>query len=465
MENFIYLIIILSILVFFFLAFIATKSLLWGFILSFLLFVPMIALAMLMLYYHIIHTFYKDYYIKIINEISKKCDISDIEKDLYNFIYYTDIYTDSDLDYANEKFFDILFTCKEKDQLANSITEITKMIEDIAKGDIFKEYRESNRYRSNNWNTKVKNIVITIFSQTIYDFDQDKKSEKLSYFLEIAALIIVIAKIILIFNTGGWISLIFDFILSCLYYILYYSLCKNYEWAACLNSFWFLDIFLLTIYDATHTELFSSFKIIFFLVFRIIVLIFLGMKMLDYFSKLKFQKINKVNTLTFWKKTDLLTKNPFLWEMILLIIFANICMFASFMYPQISRFNYGDIMTGLNCSYKELHIIVCIYNSISNYFSLPLLQYSDTRIITINLLQNIVAFITHTFLFVKIVQNLFSDNHKFVNEEEMSLALCPECGEKISIKATFCPHCGCPIKAKDSPKQVLRKKKETQKRN
>lgn len=224
----------------------------------------MIALAMLTLYYHIIHTFYKDYYIKIINEISKKCDISDIEKDLYNFIYYTDIYTDSDLDYANEKFFDILFTCKEKDQLANSITEITKMIEDIAKGDIFKEYRESNRYRSNNWNTKVKNIVITIFSQTIYDFDQDKKSEKLSYFLEIAALIIVIAKIILIFNTGGWISLIFDFILSCLYYILYYSLCKNYEWAACLNSFWFLDIFLLTIYDATHTELFSSFKIISF---------------------------------------------------------------------------------------------------------------------------------------------------------------------------------------------------------
>ena len=212
MENFIYLIIVLSILVFFFLAFIATKSLLWGFILSFLLFVPMIALAMLMLYYHIIHTFYKDCYIKIINKISKKYDISDIEKDLYNFIYYTDIYTDSDLDYANEKFFDILFTCKEKDQLVNSITEITKMIEDIAKGDIFKEYRESNRYRSNNWNAKVKNIVITIFLQTIYDFDQDKKSEKLSYFLEIVALLIVISKIILIFNTGGWISLIFDFI-------------------------------------------------------------------------------------------------------------------------------------------------------------------------------------------------------------------------------------------------------------
>lgn len=464
MENFLYLIIILSILVFFFLSFIATKSILWGIILSFLLFVPMIALAILMLYYHIVHTIYRDYYIKIINQISKKYDISDIEKDLYNFIYYTDIYTDSDLDHVNEKFFDILFTCKEKDKLATSISEITKMIEDITNGDIFKEYRENNRYRSNNWNTKVKNMVITIFSQTIYDFDQDEKAEKLSYFLEIVAFIIATIKIILIFKTTGWFSLIFDFILSCFYYILYYSLCKNYEWAACLNSFWFLDIFLLTIYDAAHTELFSSFKIIFFLVFRILILIFIGMKMLDYFSKAKFQKIDKVSTLTFWKKTDLLTKNPFLWEMIFLIIFANICMFASFMYPQISRFNLYDIMTGLNCSYEELRIIVCIYNSISNYFSLPLLQYSDTRIITINLLQNIVTFITHTFLFVKIVQNLFSDNHKFINEEEMSLALCPECGEKISTKATFCPHCGCPIKDNTVQKQILKKKKKTRKR-
>ncbi|MDE7002276.1 MAG: zinc-ribbon domain-containing protein, partial [Lachnospiraceae bacterium] len=161
--------------------------------------------------------------------------------------------------------------------------------------------------------------------------------------------------------------------------------------------------------------------------------------------------------LSLWKRLDLITKNIFLWEMILVNVIANICLFASFMYPQISRLDLTNIITGLNCSYEELDIIVCIYNSVSNYFSLPLLQYSDAKIITINLLQNIVAFFSNTFLFAKIIQILFGDDYKFVNEKEMTLALCPECGEKISTKAIVCPNCGYPIK---EVKTNVKKEKE-----
>lgn len=420
-------------------------------ILFFLLVVIMLVLAILMLYYHFINSIAKGFFTKLIYQISKELNISlsDIDKDIFNFIYFTDIYTISDFDYVNDKFFDILFSCKEKDKIENLNTESINTITNITFNDIIKDFREYNRYKSNNWNTKVKYMLFTIFSRFLYDFKQDEKDQKAEKILNclfIVGLIIIAIKIILIFKTTGWLSLIFDLTLSCLYYILYYSLCKNYEWASTLHSFWLLDIFLLTLYDATHTELFSSFSIIFFLVYRIFLLIFIGLKILDYYSKTKFQKIDRISTLTLWKKIDLTTKNFFLWEMILVNIIANICMFASFMYPQISRFNLNDIMVDLNYSYEELSIIVCIYNSISNYFSLPLLQYSDTRIITINLLQNIVAFITNTFLFVKITQNLFGDDHKFANEEEMSLALCPECGEKISTKAIFCPNCGYPIK-------------------
>lgn len=418
-------------------------------IISFLSLVLIAALSILLFYYHIKNTFLKGSYIKIIYQISKKYNISDIEKDLVYFIFFTDIYTDSDLNYLNDKFFDILYTGIEKDKLDNFDTEITEMIKDFSINDLIKDFQEYNQYRSNNWIAKAYNMLIPIITLIVYTSnpkEKDQKTEKLQNFLLKAGIIIIAIKFILIFLTNGWFTLIFDLILSCLYYFIYYFLCKNYEWASTLHSFWLLDFFLLILYGANHTELFSNFKIIFFLVNRIFILIFIGIKMLDYFCKKKFQKIDDVNTLSLSKKLDLITKNLFLWEMIFVNIIANICMFASFMYPQISRHNFSNIMTGLNCSYKELSIIVCICNSIANYFSLPLLQYSDARIIIINLLQNIAAFMTNTFLFVKITQILFGDDQRFANEKEMSLALCPECGEKISAKAIFCPNCGYFIK-------------------
>lgn len=424
--------------------------------------VLIVALAVLLFYYHIKNTFIKGYYLKIIYQISKKYNISDIEKDLIHFIFFTDIYTNHNLEYFNEKFFDILYTGIEKDKLENFYTEINEMINDLSlsPNDIMKDFQEYNQYRSNNWNPNAYNMLIPIFTLLVYNSNQkekDQKSEKLFHFLLKTGIIIITIKLILFFLPNGWFSLIFDLILSCLYYIIYYFLCKNYESASTLHSFWLLDFFLLILYCANYTELFSSFKIIFFLVFRIFILIFIGMKMLDYFCKKKFQKIDGTSTLLLNKKLDLITKNLFLWEMIFVNIIANICMFASFMYPQIFIHDLSNIMTGLNCSYEKLSIVVCICNSIANYFSLPLLQYSDARIIIINLLQNIVAFITNTFLFVKITQILFGDDQRFINEKEMSLALCPECGEKISTKAIFCPNCGYFIK---EVKKNVKKEKE-----
>ena len=31
----------------------------------------------------------------------------------------------------------------------------------------------------------------------------------------------------------------------------------------------------------------------------------------------------------------------------------------------------------------------------------------------------------------------------------MALIKCEECGKKVSDKATFCPHCGCPVIVKE----------------